>query len=91
MVALGLILFFFISGKSNIKVEISTLGLEMGESLIKQKYLKNVTLKFFFYYSYVHTMLGSFLPPAPPRSLTTHPIPSLSPPLPRYPAETIFV
>jgi hypothetical protein len=25
-----------------------------------------------FYYSYVHTMLGSFLPPAPNPSLTTH-------------------
>jgi hypothetical protein len=27
---------------------------------------------FFFYYSYVHTRLGSFLPPAPTPSLTTH-------------------
>jgi hypothetical protein len=25
----------------------------------------------FFYYSYVHTMFGSFLPPAPTPSLTT--------------------
>jgi hypothetical protein len=25
-----------------------------------------------FYYSYVHTRLGSFLPPAPTPSLTTH-------------------
>jgi hypothetical protein len=33
----------------------------------------------FFYYSYVHTMLGSFLPTAPTPSLTTHPAPSLSP------------
>jgi hypothetical protein len=35
---------------------------------------------FFFYYSYVHTRLGSFLPPAPTPSLTTHSAPSLSPP-----------
>jgi hypothetical protein len=34
---------------------------------------------FFFYYSYVHTRLGSFLPPAPTPSLTTHSAPSLSP------------
>jgi hypothetical protein len=34
---------------------------------------------FFFYYSYVHTRLGSFLPPAPTPSLTTHSVPSLSP------------
>jgi hypothetical protein len=27
---------------------------------------------FFFYYSYVHTRLGSILPPAPTPSLTTH-------------------
>jgi hypothetical protein len=35
---------------------------------------------FFFYYSYVHTRLGSFLPPAPTPSLSTHSAPSLSPP-----------
>jgi hypothetical protein len=35
---------------------------------------------FFFFYSYVHTRLGSFLPPAPTPSLTTHSAPSLSPP-----------
>jgi hypothetical protein len=29
-----------------------------------------------FYYSYVHTRLGSFLPPAPTPSLTTHSAPS---------------
>jgi hypothetical protein len=33
---------------------------------------------FFFYYSYVHTRLGSFLPLAPTLSLTTHSTPSLS-------------
>jgi hypothetical protein len=37
---------------------------------------------FFFYYSYVHTRLGSFLPPAPTSSLTTHSTPSLSPLIP---------
>jgi hypothetical protein len=35
-----------------------------------------------FYYSHVHTRLGSFLPSAP--------TPSLSPPPPQYPAETIL-
>jgi hypothetical protein len=43
-----------------------------------------------FYYSYVHTKLGSFLPPACTPSLTTHSAPSLSPPPPQYPAETIL-
>jgi hypothetical protein len=44
----------------------------------------------FFFYSYVHTRLGSFLPPAPTPSLTTHSAPSLFPPPPQYPAETIL-
>jgi hypothetical protein len=39
---------------------------------------------FFFYYSYVHTRLGSFLPPAPTPSLTTHP----PPPSPLTPLNT---
>jgi hypothetical protein len=43
-----------------------------------------------FYYSYVHTRLGSFLPPAHTPSLTTHSTSSLSPPPPQYPAETIL-
>jgi hypothetical protein len=43
-----------------------------------------------FYYSYVHTRLWSFLPPDPTPSLTTHPTPSLSPPPPEYPEETIL-
>jgi hypothetical protein len=47
-------------------------------------------LFFFFYYSYVHTRLGSFLPPAPTPSLTTHSAPSLSPQPLQYPAETIL-
>jgi hypothetical protein len=34
---------------------------------------------FFFYYSYVHTRLGSFLPPAPTPSLTTHSPPNTLP------------
>jgi hypothetical protein len=45
---------------------------------------------FFFYYSYVHTRLGSFLPPAPTPSLTTHSTLSLSLLPPQYPAETIL-
>jgi hypothetical protein len=44
---------------------------------------------FLFYYSYVHTRLGSFLPPAPTPSLTTHSAPSLSPTPPQYPAEEV--
>jgi hypothetical protein len=43
-----------------------------------------------FYYSYVHTRLGSFLPPAPTPSLTTHSAPSLSTLPPQYLAETIL-
>jgi hypothetical protein len=41
--------------------------------------LRKASLLFFFYYSYVHTRLGSFLHPAPTQSLTTHSAPSLSP------------
>jgi hypothetical protein len=37
-----------------------------------------------FYYSYVHTTLGSFLPPAPTPSLTTH----STPPSPPHPLNT---
>jgi hypothetical protein len=53
------------------------------------------TLFIYFYfllfsYSYVHTRLGSFHLPAPTPSLTTHSIPSLCPPPPQYPAETIL-
>jgi hypothetical protein len=53
----------------------------------------NSTRPFFlllFYYSYVHTMLESFLPLAHTLSLTTYSTPSLSPPPPQYPAETIL-
>jgi hypothetical protein len=49
------------------------------ESFIKVFFFVFV-FSFFFYYSYVHTRLGSFLPPAPTPSLTTHSAPSLSPP-----------
>jgi hypothetical protein len=42
--------------------------------------LRKASLLFFFYYSYVHTRLGSFLHPAPTPSLTTHSALSLSPP-----------
>jgi hypothetical protein len=37
-----------------------------------------------FYYSYVHTRLGSFLPPPPPLPLP----PTLPPPAPPYPLDT---
>jgi hypothetical protein len=42
-----------------------------------------------FYYSYVHTRLGSFLPPGPPPSLTTHSAPFLSLP-PSIPSRNYF-
>jgi hypothetical protein len=45
----------------------------------------------FLFYSYVHTMLGSFLPPSPPPPLPSqHPAPSSPPLLPCYSAETIL-
>jgi hypothetical protein len=43
---------------------------------------------FFFFYSYVHTMLGSFLPPSPP-PLTISPPPP-SPPTPSIPGRNYF-
>jgi hypothetical protein len=43
-----------------------------------------------FYYSYVDTTLGSFLPPATIPSFTTHSATSLFSPPPQYPAETIL-
>jgi hypothetical protein len=46
------------------------------ESFLQRPFLFFLIL---FYYSYVHTRLGSFLPPASTPSLTTHSIPSLSP------------
>jgi hypothetical protein len=50
----------------------------------------DLVLEFFFYYSYVHTMLGLFLPTAPTPSLTTHSAPSLSPPTPLIPGRNYF-
>jgi hypothetical protein len=51
-----------------------------------------VCLCFFllFYYSYVHTTLGSFLPPAPTPSLTSHSTPSLSPLTPSISGRNYF-
>jgi hypothetical protein len=43
---------------------------------------------FFFFYSYVHTMFGSSLPPSPTPSLFS--TPSLFPTTPHYQAETIL-
>jgi hypothetical protein len=46
--------------------------------------------KFFFFYSYVHTMFGSFPPPSPcPIPCLSQPLP-LPPPPSRYLAETIL-
>jgi hypothetical protein len=52
----------------------------------------NLTPDFFllFYCSYVHTRLGSFLPPAPTHSLTTHSTPSLFPLTPSIPSRNYF-
>jgi hypothetical protein len=49
----------------------------------------DVSSFFFFFYSYVHTMFGSFLPPSP-HPLLYPPTPSLFPPPPRYQAETVL-
>jgi hypothetical protein len=53
----------------------------LNNQLNKEKVSIYLTVFFFFYYSYVHTKLGSFHPPAPTPSLTTHSAPSLSPTL----------
>jgi hypothetical protein len=55
-------------------------------------FLLLVVVFFFYclYYSYVHTMLGSFLPPASTPSLTTHSAPFLSPPTPSIPGRNYF-
>jgi hypothetical protein len=55
---------------------------------ISESYLFNFL---FIYCSYVHTMIGSFLPPAPTPSLRTRPTPSLSPPTPSLPGRNYFV
>jgi hypothetical protein len=49
-----------------------------------------LSVGFFFNYSYVHTILGSFLPPAPIPSLTTHHTSSLSPLTPSIPGTNYF-
>jgi hypothetical protein len=63
---------------------INIIGILMGIALNMQ------IASFFYYYSYVHTMLGTFLPPAPTPSLTTHSTPSLSPPTPSIPGRNYF-
>jgi hypothetical protein len=55
-----------------------------------QIYFCKDELRFSFsFYSCVHTMFGSFLPPSPTPSLTPQPPPSTPPP-PQYLAETIL-
>jgi hypothetical protein len=71
--------------------------LEEGRYLNVKKYTGTIIFYLFiylfiflFFYSYMHTRLGSFLPPCP-HPLPYHPLcPSLSPPPPQYPAETIL-
>jgi hypothetical protein len=46
-------------------------------------------IDFFFFYSYVHTMLGSFLPPTPIPSFTTH-SPFHTSPTPSIPGRNYF-
>jgi hypothetical protein len=53
---------------------------------MRNHFLKKILL---FYYSYVHTMLGSFLPLAATPSLTTYTDPSL-PPTPSMPSRNYF-
>jgi hypothetical protein len=72
------------------KPTISFMFSDSGDTVFStiQSYISFFFFSFFFYYSYVHTRLGSFLPPAPTPSLTTHSTPSRYPP--QYPAETIL-
>jgi hypothetical protein len=58
---------------------------KIGRTLWKVKFSYKIEFLFLlFYYSYVHTRLGSFLPPAPTPSLTTqlHPLPLPTTPIP---------
>jgi hypothetical protein len=51
---------------------------------IPEKVFINLYLKFLFY-SYVHTVFGSFLPPSPRPLLSSPTTPSLTPPYPSLP------
>jgi hypothetical protein len=68
------------------------LTFQQGSKVHWLSYLIVLLASFFllFYYSYVHTTLGSFLHPAPTPSLTTHSVPSLSPPTPSIPDRNYF-
>jgi hypothetical protein len=48
-------------------------------TMFKVRHACSLFFLLLFYYSYMHTRLGSFLPPAPTHSLTTLSVPSLSP------------
>jgi hypothetical protein len=68
-----------------LKIHLSLLFFLMVRTLSSWPSTHFFYLFIYLYYSYVHTMLGSFLPPAATPSLTTYPAPSLSPPPPPLP------
>jgi hypothetical protein len=51
---------------------------------------ETLSLFYYYYYSYVHTRLGSFLPPCPHPPLPPTLPPPSPPPPPQYPAEAIL-
>jgi hypothetical protein len=72
--------FMYLRGKRIIEVFPTLLTFMASLSTVSSiNFLKMWKTGGFFFYSYVHTRLGSFLPPAPTPSLTTHSTPSLSP------------
>jgi hypothetical protein len=73
-----------------IRIRMLSVKEQLGENvdLREYPYLIIVFLKILFY-SYVHTMFGSFLPPSPAPSLN-HPTSSLFPPTPLLPGRNYF-
>jgi hypothetical protein len=62
----------------------NTAGLGVIAEVLPQQKLR---FFFYFFYSYVHTIFGSFLPPSPP---PFPPTPSLSPTTPSLPGRNYF-
>jgi hypothetical protein len=87
------ILAHHLSTEKELEILTEKMSTESFSLVILKKYVcisVNMCFSLLFYYSYVHTMLGSFLPSAPTPSLTMHIAPSLSLPPPQYPAETVL-